>query len=73
MKRFLALLLALVMAFPMQGYASEPKSAEDEFNYETNEDGNSVTITGYRGDGGDVIIPSEIGGKKVTAIGSYTF
>ncbi len=25
MKKFVALLLVLVMAFPMQGYASEPK------------------------------------------------
>ena len=49
MKKFVALLLVLVMAFPMQGYASEPKWGEvfekDGFSYTINEDGNSVTIS----------------------------
>ncbi len=72
MKKFVALLLVLVMAFPMQGYASEPKWGEvfekDGFSYRINQDGNSVTISRYNGNGGDVVIPSEIDGKKVTAI-----
>ena len=36
-------------------------------------DGDSVTITEYKGNGGDVVIPSEIDGKKVTAIGEFAF
>ncbi|MCI8785552.1 MAG: hypothetical protein HFI84_02700 [Eubacterium sp.] len=27
-----------------------------------------VTIVGYNGDGGDIMIPSEINGKKVTCV-----
>ena len=77
MKKFVALLLVLVMAFPMQGYASEPESAEvfekDGFSYTINEDGNSVTISRYNGNGGDVVIPSEIDGKNVTGIGVAAF
>ncbi len=77
MKKFVALLLVLVMAFPMQGYASEPESAEvfekDGFSYTINEDGNSVTISQYNGNGGDVVIPSEIDGKNVTGIGVAAF
>ena len=77
MKKFVALLLVLVMAFPMQGYASEPKWGEvfekDGFSYTINEDGNSVTISQYNGNGGDVVIPSEIDGKNVTGIGVAAF
>lgn len=36
-------------------------------------DGDTVTITEYTGKGGDVVIPSEIDGKKVTAIGEFAF
>lgn len=43
--------------------------AELEYEYAENEDG-TVTITRYIGYGGDVIIPAEINGKKVTAIGN---
>ena len=33
MKRFISLLLVLVMVFPMQGYASEPVEAEGISSY----------------------------------------
>ena len=33
-------------------------------------DGVSVSITSYLGQGGDVAIPAELGGKNVTAIGT---
>lgn len=49
--------------------AGEESPAED-FEYSVNEDGESVSITKYVGDGGDVVIPSVIDGKKVTIIGS---
>jgi len=44
-----------------------------DYEYEVNTDGVSVTITKYKGSGGDVTIPSEIDGKAVTEIGYYAF
>lgn len=77
-KRMLAVLLAMVMVFaglPM--YGMEVRAAESltegDYEYEVNEDGNSVTITKYTGGGGDVTIPSEIDGKKVTELGEQAF
>ena len=45
---------------------------EDGFIYAANADG-TVTITGYNGAGGDVVIPSTIDGAAVTAIGREAF
>ena len=57
-------------------YANENELAfvaiDADYEWEENEDG-SVTITGYTGDGGDVVIPSVIDGKPVTSIGDYAF
>lgn len=49
----------------------DPEQTVDTADFETvlNEDG-TVTIKRYLGPGGDVIIPSEIDGKLVTAIGN---
>lgn len=44
---------------------------EGDYEYELN--GNAVTITGYNGTGGEIIIPSTIGGKPVTKIGPMAF
>lgn len=50
-------------------YGLEVKAAvSGDFEYEVNEDGNSVEITGYAGSGGDVVIPAEIDGREVTSI-----
>ena len=43
-----------------------------DFNYSDNEDG-TITITEYLGNGGDVVIPSEINGKTVTGIDKRVF
>jgi uncharacterized repeat protein (TIGR03803 family) len=43
------------------------------FNYMTNADGISITITGYIGSGGAVIIPSIINDLTVTSIGELAF
>ena len=40
-----------------------------DYEYSVNEDGETVTITRYKGIDTVVTIPSEIDGKKVTAIG----
>ena len=44
---------------------------ESDFTYTENDTG--VTITGYTGSTGNIIIPSELGGKPVTAIGEDAF
>ena len=43
-----------------------------DFNYTTNNDG-SISITGYQGSGGWVIIPNPINGRPVTSIAGFTF
>ena len=43
-----------------------------DFEYEANNN-NTITITNYKGNGGDVTIPSTIDGKSVTSIGSWAF
>lgn len=43
--------------------------ASDEYQFAVNSD-NTVTITKYLGKGGDVKIPAEIDGKKVSSIGN---
>ncbi len=53
-----------------QSFTTE--SLEAQFNYTTNGDF-TITITGYTGSGGDVVIPSTINGLPVTCIGSNTF
>lgn len=40
-----------------------------QYQYADNDDG-TITITKYRGFGGDVIVPAQINGKQVTAIGN---
>lgn len=48
-----------------------PSSPIADFKYVVN--GNTVTITGYTGSGGNVVIPSVIDGKPVTYIGLAAF
>lgn len=55
------------------GGSGAPEAApESDFVWETLEDG-SVCITGYEGNGGEVIVPDALGGCPVTAIGNYAF
>ena len=58
----LGILLALVL----------PQCGRAQFNFITNAD-NTITITGYTGAGGDVIIPDSTNGFPVTAIGIQAF
>lgn len=46
-------------------------TAREDFEYTVS--GSSATITGYKGSGGSVNIPSTLGGATVTAIASYAF
>jgi len=49
-----------------------PAVVQAQFTFTTNTDG-SLTITGYSGPGGNVIIPGSISGSTVTSIGTYAF
>lgn len=72
-KRKLAALLSLCMVLgmlPMTVFAAGETTAEG-LVYEVN--GESVTITGYTGNEASVVIPNEIEGKPVTAIGKAAF
>lgn len=69
--KVLSLLLTAAMllaVFPLGVWA---ENAISDFEY-TITDG-QVTITGYNGEGGDVVIPSEIEGYPVTSIGEWAF
>ena len=52
---------------------SQATNAETGFEYAVNEDGKSVTLTGYTGPAKNIVIPSELGGKPVTEIGRFAF
>jgi hypothetical protein len=49
-----------------------PATVQAQFDYITNAD-NTITITSYNGDGGDVVIPGTINDYPVTAIGYIAF
>ena len=65
-KTFLILALLMVSLFVFSGIAFA-NEADFEFDSDTG------TITGYTGPGGDVMIPSQIGGVSVTKIGKRAF
>ncbi len=48
-------------------------SNADHYTYDASENGDTVTITGYLGPGGDIIIPHELNGKTVTRIARRAF
>src|SRR5579862_2061966 len=50
-----------------------PTAVQAQYVWQTNSDGVSLTITQYTGPGGDIIIPSQIDGLPVTAIGDNVF
>ena len=47
-------------------YAVSAAAEYGDFTYSVNSDGVTASITGYTGEGGDVVIPSEIDGYEVT-------
>ena len=61
-KRVFAVLLALICLLPC---AILPVAAEESlYQYEERASWGGVELTGYSGPGGEVIVPSEIDGKK---------
>jgi len=54
---------------PLAGLPAVPTTAQAQFNYETN--GGTITVIGYTGPGGVVIIPAFINGLPVATIGEF--
>ncbi len=66
-KRMLSVLLALALILAGLPMYSMEVQAESQFSAKANDDG-TITIEYYTGYGGEVTVPSEINGKKVTCI-----
>lgn len=60
-------------ALSVTASADDVKYNEGDFNYSVNEDGETVTVRGYVGKDTEAVIPSTLGGKKVTEIGYSAF
>ncbi len=65
--RFLLCGVAVMLA------ASAELNAQGWWDFDYTSDGSAITITGYLGTGGDVIIPDHIDGLPVTTIGTRAF
>src|ERR1039458_9281380 len=50
-----------------------PAAVQAQFTYTKNAAGSTITITGYTGPGGTVIIPAAITGLPVTSIADFAF
>lgn len=75
-KRLLAAILSIVMmicAVPFSVGAEDTLTTADGFEYTVDTEKGEVTITGYTGDETDLVIPSEIDGYPVKAIGNNAF
>lgn len=73
MKKVFSLILALLTLVSMTTFAtSTVLAAEEDFFIKPLTD-TTAEITGYAGDGGNVIIPDTIGGYTVTKIGDQAF
>ena len=76
-KKLLMIVLAMVMlpagmpTHRIEVQAGISQASVDDYSYTIQEDG--VEITKYNGNGGDVVIPSKIDGKKVIRIGIGAF
>ncbi|MBQ9472707.1 MAG: leucine-rich repeat domain-containing protein, partial [Ruminococcus sp.] len=82
-KRIISLLLSVIMIMsvfsivPFTAGAVEAEAAataetEGDYKYDVLYDG-TAEITKYTGEGGDVTIPSSLGGYIVTSIGAWAF
>ena len=65
------LLMSIVNCLPFAVSADNPYDYEEDFEYRITDDG--AEVMGYYGEGGEVVIPSTLGGYPVTAIGRQAF
>ena len=74
LKRFLSAFLSLVIVFGLLSYLPVSSFAVTSgyYEYAVNKDG-TATITDYTGTQTDLVIPSTIGGYKITSIGDSAF
>ena len=73
MKRICTIFLAAVLLFGTLTCLPVSTLAETEGDFVYTVENGEATVTGYNGKGGDVVIPSMLGGKPVTAIGKLAF
>ena len=64
MKKLVSLILAVLVVL---GFSGCRVGADSDYEYII--DNGTVTITGYKGDNANIVIPGKIEGKKVTEIG----
>ncbi|MDD3364991.1 MAG: leucine-rich repeat protein [Syntrophomonas sp.] len=68
-----AFIIGIIIAAIMLGFSDQVQAAQEgDYTYTVTEDG-KAEITKYTGTGGDVTIPSTLGGVNVTSIGNYAF
>ena len=68
-KTLFVMLSVTILCFVMSMFAS----AETEGDFKYSVKNNEASITGYVGDGGELVIPDTLGGYKVTSIRLYAF
>jgi len=73
MKRLLSVFLAFAMVFTMLPAGVLMASAEESGDYYYSVSGTAATITGYKGPGGAIVIPTMLGEYTVTGIGDFAF
>ena len=73
-KRIFCIILCLLctLSVPLVVSAEDVDLTYGDFSYRILED-DTVCITGYSGEGGNVSVPAEIDGKSVTALGDEVF
>ena len=71
----LLILIVMMASIPLYGIEVQAVESllEGDWRYSVNNDGETITIIGYLGKGGNVAVPAIIAGKKVTSIGHSAF
>ena len=73
MKKLCLAFLCLLLVMALLPLAAAPARAESDGNWTYYVSGDKATVTKYTGSGGNVTIPSTLGGKPVTEIGKSAF
>ena len=72
-RKYVSILLTVLMLLSAAVAVPVTASAETSGDWSYSVSDNKATITGYSGEGGDITIPSTLGGYSVTAIGEEAF